>query len=88
MAASVRIYSKLPLKKKKIRKCIKRRSSRNEELPESITSVGESCHEEPAILALVSASGQENIVAGVPDLISPYNDFQRNNTGSVFLSYK
>lgn len=81
MAASIRICNKLPLKK--IRKCIKRRSFRSRTALESIASVGESCHEEPDIWALTSASGQGKVVAGVPDLISRYNDFQRNNTGSV-----
>ena len=76
LTASIRICNKLPLKK--IRKCIKR-SSRSGIAPESIASVGESCYEEPNILALASASGQGKVVAGVPDLTSQYNDFQRNN---------
>ena len=64
------------LKKKKIRKCNKRRSPRSGTAPESISSVGESCHKEPNSVALTSASGHGNTVTRAPDLISRYNDFR------------
>lgn len=83
LAASIRICNKLLLKKNK--EVFQKKKFQKQTALESIASVGESCHEEPDIWALALASGQGKVVAGGPDLISRYNDFQRNNT-ACFLS--